>query len=1028
MMRVGTGWQYQHVAKRASATSTITPASSIEQLLELTNPQPPVRVLDLISQFTDMIENGDMKSVNETTIRETFLNPLLEDLGWDPRNRRGVAVQDRDVILEDSLVIDGETKAPDYAFVVNQTRKFFVEAKRPSVNIRQAKSGAYQLRRYCWSATLPFGLLTDFEEFAIYDCRAMPLPEDRSSVARIAYFTYKDLPKYWPLLASMFGKAAVVNGSLDEIAALSKEPTNARPIDGAFLSEISGWREALAEVLAVQNPALDVVELNQAVQTLIDRIIFLRIAEARGLEPRDELKNIGTETPGVYKRLTDLFLRADDRYNSGLFHLTAKPEVSGDVDKLTPSLEIPDDILRRIITRLYFPVPYEFSVLPADLLGRIYEQFLGERIVLGENRKTTIELKPEVRKSGGVYYTPAPIVDYIVEKTVGPLLLNRSPKELENVRVLDPACGSGSFLIAAYQYLIDWHRDYYADKPRLAKQYLTVGTDGFLRLNTAERKRILINNIFGVDIDPQAVEVSKLSLLLKVVEGENQMELAVGRILPDLDANILCGNSLIDVDFQMPFGLTEEERLQFNPFSWTASWPHISKTGGFDAIIGNPPYLNIDAVWGRTDPRVAYIKTHYGQVYQDKTDILFYFLKKATELCKGEIGFIVSRSFLEADKAQNLRGWLGSNVRVREVLDFRQAIVFPKVGINTAIVRLTHSRANKKSVFRRWNGTSLPLVYTAKTLDEPARTKSVEISPAKLGRSAWNFGTADVERLLTKLDAAGDPVGKLLHVGQGMQTGRNSAFVLDVSASEYGPLHQSGFAYERLRNSDIGAYMLRHSGVFLAFPNAANSFESLPTLMQSSLRKHEAELKERAAYIRGNCEWWQYTWPLHQKHLGKQRIFCPYRATSNRFGLDANGEYLGITDTTVLYDQGQSEDILYVLGLLNSDALTFRFRFIGKLLGGGVLEYYENTVSKLPIPRRSPGDADHDAIVELVERRIEATSDLTSTKLHSEQELMRAVIAAIDQHLNDAIYGLFDLTSDERELISSTLPAPADDA
>lgn len=1017
------------MAKRTNATSkTPSSLSPIEQLLALTSPQPPVRVLDLISQFTDMVENGDIKSVNETTIRETYLNPLLEDLGWDPRNRRGVSVQDRDVILEDALVINGETKAPDYAFIVEQTRKFFVEAKRPSVNIQQAKSGAYQLRRYCWSATLPFGLLTDFEEFAIYDCRAMPLLNDSSSVARVAYFTYKDLPKYWPLLAGMFGKAAVRDGKLDEIAARSKEPTNARPIDGAFLEEISTWRESLAEVLAFQNTALDVVELNQAVQTLIDRIIFLRIAEARGLEPRDELKNVGRDEPGVYKRLTELFLRADNRYNSGLFHLTVKSEVNGDIDSLTPSLEIPDDVLRRIITRLYFPVPYEFSVLPADLLGRIYEQFLGERIVLEANRQTTIELKPEVRKSGGVYYTPAPIVDYIVAKTVGPLLVNRTPKDIENVRVLDPACGSGSFLIAAYQYLIDWHRNYYADKPRLAKQFLTVGTDGFLRLNTAERKRILINNIFGVDIDPQAVEVSKLSLLLKVVEGENQMELAVGRILPDLDANVLCGNTLIDVDFQMPFGLTEQERLQFNPFSWTASWPQIAKAGGFDAIIGNPPYLNIDAVWGRTDLRVAYIKTHYRSVYQDKTDILFYFLKKATELCKGEIGFIVSRSFLEADKAKNLRGWLGSNVRVREVLDFRQAIVFPKVGINTAIVRLTHSRATKSSVFRRWNTASLPLVYSAKTLDEPARTDSVEIAPSKLGRNAWNFGNPDVELLLAKLDAGGEQVGKILHVGQGMQTGRNSAFVLDVSTSDYDRLHQSGLAYERLRNSDISAYILRHSGVRLAFPNASESFAALPTVVQSSLREHEADLKGRAAYIRGNCEWWQYTWPLHQKHLGKQRIFCPYRATTNRFGLDAAGEYLGITDTTVLYDQDQPEDILYILGLLNSDVLTFRFRFIGKLLGGGVLEYYENTVSKLPIPRRRPGDPGHDAIVEMVERRIEAASDLSSTKLHEEQVLMRAVIMEIDEHLNDAVADLFNLSSVERDLVSSALTAPADDA
>jgi hypothetical protein len=996
--------------------------SPLDDLRARTTPEAPVRVLDLIDRFAAAVSDGEDKGINETTLRETYLNPLFEDLGWDPRNRRGAAHPDRDVILEDKILVDGKTKAPDYTFLVDQRRRLFVEAKRPAVNIEQDRNSALQLRRYCWSAGLPFGLLTDFEEFAIYDCRVPPGPTDDPGVGRVAYFKYNALPQHWPLLAGMFSKQAVASGELDAIAARTKEPSNAKPIDSAFLDEIRNWRAELASVIAKLNAGLDVVQLNRVVQNLIDRIIFLRIAEARGLEPPEALKQAAESRQVVYGELLALFKRADDRYNSGLFHFSEKNDLRGPVDDLSLTVQVPDQVLRRIIGRLYYPVPYEFSVLPADMLGRVYEQFLGERISLTDSHEATVEQKPEVKKAGGIYYTPTPVVDYIVEKTIGPLLAGKTPNQVSDIRIVDPACGSGSFLIAAYQYLIDWHTNYYSAGVKLARDNLEAQPGGRLRLKTSGRKRILLNNIHGVDIDPQAVEVTKLSLLLKVIEGERQTELNVGRILPDLDGNIVCGNSLIDRDFQWSFDPTEEERLRFNPFSWTSQWPEIFKEGGFDAVIGNPPYLNIDDVWGRRDPRLSYIKDHYQPVYVDKTDILFYFLKKAVDICKGEIGYIVSRSFLEAFKAQNLREWLSSEVRVREI---REAVVFPKVGINTAIVRLTKSRAPKEVSFRRWTSTSLPPGYTSKTLGDQANTENLTVASAKFGRASWNFGNEEVEALLTKLDAAGIPVGQILHIGQGMQTGRNPAFVLDLTDQRYTELNAQGLAYERARNSDITAYEIRPSGIYMALPNAAASLTDLPEDVRHVIESGETELKERAAYKRGDCEWWRYTWPLHFQYMDRARILCPYRAETNRFALDADKRYLGITDTTVLFDADQPEDIRYILGVLNSRISEFRFRFIGKLLGGGVLEYYPNTVEQLPIPRRQPGDEDHDQLVLLVASRLEATAELRSTLIEEERQLIQTVIDLRDSAIDDLVCRLFDLTDDERELAGVTTPVAA---
>jgi type I restriction-modification system DNA methylase subunit len=234
----------------------------------------------------------------------------------------------------------------------------------------------------------------------------------------------------------------------------------------------------------------------------------------------------------TYRRLYQLFREADQRYNSGLFYFQKEKDRVESPDDLTPELEIDDAVYKRIIRRLYYPdSPYEFSVLPADILGQVYEQFLGKVIRLTEGHQAKVEDKPEVKKAGGVYYTPTYIVDYIVKNTVGKLLENKTPKQVAKLRILDPACGSGSFLIGAYQYLLDWHRDWYSDNdPKKwasgRNPAIYQGPGGEWKLTTTERKRILLQNIYGVDIDAQAVEVTKLSLLLKVLEGESEQTLA----------------------------------------------------------------------------------------------------------------------------------------------------------------------------------------------------------------------------------------------------------------------------------------------------------------------------------------------------------------------------------------------------------------------------------------------------------------------------------------------------------------------
>ncbi len=564
----------------------------------------PQTVLTLIENFERNLDAYRTGQYNETQVRRDFIDPMFKALGWDMDNSQGYAEAYRDVIHEDAIKVGLSTRAPDYSFRIGGARKFFLEAKKPSVNVKEAIEPAFQVRRYAWSSKLPLSIVTDFEEFAIYDCRQKPDKSDKASQSRLFYCTFRDYAEKWDEIAAIFSKDAVLKGSFDKYAGSAKGKRGTTEVDSAFLAEIEGWRDLLARNIALRNTTLTQRELNFAVQQTIDRIIFLRICEDRGIEPYGKLMALQNGV-NVYDRLRGLFRAADERYNSGLFHFTQEKHRAGAPDELTLHLSINDKPLKEIFKNLYYPdCPYEFSAPSTDILGSVYEQFLGKVIRLTAGNRAVVEDKPEVKKAGGVFYTPAYIVDYIVQHTVGKLLEGKSSKQVAGITILDPACGSGSFLIGAYQYLLDWYLARYVEEGAeknskgKAAHIRPSSASGEWRLTTSEKKRILLDHIYGVDIDAQAVEVTKLSLLLKVLEGESgeslnsQMKLFHERVLPDLDRNIQCGNSLIGPDFyDSQLDLDAEAAQRINAFDWQVAFPQVFKAGGFDAVIGNPPYV-----------------------------------------------------------------------------------------------------------------------------------------------------------------------------------------------------------------------------------------------------------------------------------------------------------------------------------------------------------------------------------------------------------------------------------------------------
>ncbi len=995
----------------------------------------PDTIHRLVENFANQRERYRSGTVKEATIRQEFIDPFFEALGWDLRNIRGHAEAYKDVMVEPSLDVEGETKAPDYAFRVGGTRKFLVEAKKPSVNIEHDIYPAFQLRRYTWSAKLPLGILTDFEEFAVYDCRTRPSPRDKPGTDRIMLLGYRDYIERWDEIASIFSKDAVLKGSFDQFAQASKGKRGTQEVDEEFLKEIEGWRELLARNLALRNPSLTVPELNYAVQMTIDRIVFLRICEDREIEPHDQLKNL-TAGGEIYPNLVALFRQADQRYNSGLFHFEKEKGESTSPDGLTPALSIDDKVMKDIICSLYYPSPYMFNQIPSDILGQVYERFLGKVIRLTAGHQAKVEEKPEVRKAGGVYYTPTYIVDYIVENTVGKLLEGRTPESASALKIVDPACGSGSFLLGAYQCLLDWHLGWYsANGPQKwaggAQPRIYQGQRGEWSLATTEKKRILLNNIHGVDIDPQAVEVTKLSLSLKVLEGENQetigaqLGLFKERALPDLGHNIQCGNSLIGPDYYEDRQLSlldDEERTRVNAFDWRAAFPAVFAQGGFDAVIGNPPYVRQETLGSQKD----YFQKHY-QTYAGTADLYTYFIEKGINLLRpgGYFSYIVANKWMRANYGKPLRQWLKQQ-EIEEIVDFGDLPVFERATTYPCILRV---RAGKKhsDKFSAVNVKNLEF----QDLQVHVKENEFNVQKSGLSEEGWALVDGQVAALLEKIKSKGIPLGEYVNgkIYRGILTGLNEAFVIDSQTRDR-LINEDPKCEELivpfLAGRDIKRYEQPKSDKFLILiskgwtrQHSGNARDAWGWFKQNypSLAVHLAPFEKKAQLRQDKGDyWWELRACDYYDEFRKPKIMLADISLRGNFMLDQDGKHFSVNTTYII-----SSSDLFVLGILNSKLVTYFYRQISSTYKGGYLRFIYQYLEHIPIPQieniRSM-ENEIKARIESLAKKVILFSQKSPTT-PQENKLLHREKEQIENELDNAVFKVFELTKDEIEIINS---------
>ena len=1011
------------------------------------------KIQDLVFRFEEQFESYKKTEYNETLTRRDFIDPFFKALGWDVDNSVGYAEAYREVIHEERIKIGNASKAPDYTFRLNGGKKlFFIEAKKPSVSIKDDISVSYQIRRYGWNAKLAISIITDFEEFAVYDCAKKPNPTDKTGIARIKYISFKDYIKEFDYLWNIFSKEQVLKGSFDRYIKSDTVKKGTSTVDREFLASLDSWRTYLATSISLKNKQLDEDEINYAVQLIIDRLIFLRIAEDRRVEQYGQMKFAVNQKGDAWQNLFFIFKKADEKYNSGLFDFKK--------DTISESLHIDNKVIKTIVNEMYYQSPYEFSQIPVEILGSAYEQFLGKVIRITPSHHAKIEEKPEVRKAGGVYYTPQYIVDYIVKNTVGKLIEGKTPKQISDIKICDPACGSGSFLIGAYQYLLDYHKNFYTDNgTKVGKKDSPVTPQG--NLTAAEKKRILLNNIYGVDIDVNAVEVTKLSLLIKCMEGETattieqQQKLWQERILPTLDNNIKCGNSLVDTDYYD--GQLDLEDRKIKPFNWIKAFPEVFKIkpptetdvfrtqfkkanlvydegkklvdkylditkepaanygedSGFDIVIGNPPYVRQELI----GIQKRYFENKY-RVYHGMADLYSFFIERSFQLLNngGLYGEIVANKWMRANYGEPLREYLAKQT-LEQIIDFGDLPVFASATTYPCIVI---ARKEKKLI----NTVEVTQVNTLEfeQLSDYLKFNKRLIDQKSLHLEGWNLSGEIANQLLDKIKNTGIPLGKYVNkkIFYGIKTGLNEAFVIDEATRKQLIAEDSRSAEiikPFLAGRDIKRYQKPANNKYIilfskGFTNKKGNSPKNPWnwLCQNypSITAYLKQFEEKALkrFDKGDF-WWELRACDYYNEFEKPKIMLPDIALNMQAAFDDTGFYC--VNTAYIIPVNDKN----LLGILNSKLVQYFYSSISNSIRGGYLRFIRQYLEQIPIPN----NIQNKTLESQVDQLIKLHEELKTTKLPDKIEQLQARIEYTDDKINQLVYQLYDLTDDEISII-----------
>ena len=1002
----------------------------------MTQPTTPrqrfeAQLAELVDKFNRHRDRYLSPDYNETEVRVEFIDRFFEALGWDVYNTAGLGKYERDVAREVTEV----SGRFDYQFQLQGRARFIVEAKAPHVALDRTDV-IMQAKKYAWNSKgSSLVAVTNFEEFRLYDATSRPDPK-HPEVGLIfahqstAYLQPQVLDDLWSL-----SRAAVAAGSIEQLLKMSGVKQRERiPVDRAFLDDLTAWRAKLAKAVYKIEPDIGLADLNSVVQVFLDRLIFMRFAEDHGLLPRRELEDVARrwersgQQRSIVNDLNALFHEVNDLLNGEIFQFHRCEKIDWDQAAA---------LVAKIITGLY-DGPYRFDVIGVELLGSIYERYLGKTIRVTATR-AVVEDKPEVRKAGGVYYTPQYIVDYIVDQTVGKLIEGQSPEQIAKLKILDLACGSGSFLLGAYQTLLAYHERYYAGQRRAprgaAPAEARLILDGFpeydVQLPLAEKAAILRNNIYGVDLDPQAVEITMMSLYIKMLEDERSVVAGRG-LLPPLRDNIKCGNSLIGHDLHEPdllgATLSSEELDRIKPFDWHSpreGFGDIMAAGGFDAVIGNPPYVRMETFKELKN----YLKARYA-CHAERADLYAYLIERAHQLLRpqGRFGMIVSNKFLRASYGQPLREFLRRNAQIERLINLAGLPVFPGATVRTIIVITTRHLPDEHPLLFTPPLFAPPLPIAtfeqvangSLSLEQAVAGSIYAVGAEALAQPIWSFAEGRVEELLNHLQAQSASLAQYCdgQIYMGVKSGLTEAFVID-EATRDAIVKRNKRAAEIIKpflnGRDVRRYQLEPQPLYLIYTVHGVDIARYPAI-EDHLKPFKAALQKRAT----QQAWYELQQPQANfaTFMAGPKIIFPDIAATPRFALDDVGYFS--SNTTYFMPKPDR----YLLGLLNSRLANFYFVRTCAGLEGKTetyLRFFGQYLEGFPVRLINPAEAAdqerHDRLVRMVNWLIDLYRQFKAAASNVTRTRLQRAINITDEKIDALVYQLYGLTDDEIKIV-----------
>lgn len=940
------------------------------------------KVIELVNDFEDNISHYLKPSYSEAQVRLDFIDKFFIALGWDVRNDNRSNPLHREVIIE-KRQLQQQSKAQkraDYAFYLGpdyKNVKFFVEAKKPSKDLKNADD-YFQTARYGWNAGVGVSILTDFEEFHIIDCRFKP---DINKVFNaqnksIRFTDFKDRDKFAELYW-LFSREAVLAGNIEHYVEHLPKPKKGaaqttlfggkwQSIDESFLEYIDGIRETLAKAFKKNDNSLTSDLLTQAVTRTIDRLVFIRFLEDKLIEPENHVSEFGNRTT-AWKDFINTCRTFDAKYNGIVFkkHFIDEQNFTG----------ADDDHFKNICSELsHLNTPYNFDAIPIHILGSIYERFLG-KVVIATDKRVKIEEKPEVRKAGGVYYTPKYIVDYIVKKTVGKLIKGKKPSEIAKLKFADIACGSGSFLLGVLECLIDYHTSYYNEHREEAKKDKCLQVDGLFVLSIKQKQKILTNNIYGVDLDHQATEVTQLSLYLKMLEQEttattNEMQVLFHeKILPNLSNNIKSGNSLISSDIltEQLFSFDEEKHL--NPFDYKLEFPEVFKNGGFDAIVGNPPYVMLQNLETRASFEYASKKF---QSAKYKIDTYQLFIESAINKLKpkGVVSFIVPNTYLKNIHAEPLRRLILKETSINELLLLNYP-VFKGASVDTSIFLF-------EKIYKKNN-----TVYIKKSDSPEQIILSNEIeqdSFLKNDKLYFNLYINELDSMLIKkIEQKSDKLSQHCDAYFGIQTFDRKKYVsVEKLTDRYKPV---------IDGTNIERYFLKEPSEYVKFS-------------QSVI-----------------------------KSGGNDKVYTQDRICIRQIGMTPIATFVpaNIYTLNTIYNvflkEPKRENLYFILGIINSSLNQFYWKKVNYDQKGTFPKIKKEAILNIPIKKiKTNKDKElHDQIASWVIQLLDGKNKLITVQSANDKEYLKRKTDNFHLMIDKAIYKLYDVSEAEIGLIETEL-------